>query len=292
MRRTLLFLPGNAPNMLINGDMLGADSVILDLEDSVDPAQKDAARILVRNVLKRKLYQKSEVIVRINPLGSEFWRADIEAVAPCRPSLLMPAKVGNAEDIREIDEYLTQIETRCGIKEGMIGLLPLLETAEGIENAREIAMSSRRIAGLFLGGEDLTADLHAKRTTRGQEIFYARSRIVCAARSCQLEAYDTPFTDVNDDEGAQLDAQLARDLGFMGKAAISPRHVDMINEVFTPSEAEICYAHQVLRAIGEGRRQGKGAVPLNGKMIDAPIVRRAQQVVEMEHEILGGGLIE
>ena len=255
MRRSMLFLPGNAPNMLINGDMLGADSVILDLEDSVDMGQKDAARALVRNVLKKGLYRRSEVIVRINPLGTEFWREDIEAVTPCRPSLLMPAKVGRAEDIRAIEAYLEQTEGRCGSQPGEIGLLPLLETAEGVENAREIAGSSRRIVGLFLGGEDLTADLHAKRTKEGREIFYARSKIVCAARACQIEAYDTPFTDVNDEAGARRDAQLARDLGFMGKASISPRHVEIINQVFTPSEAEIDYAHQVLAAISEGQRE-------------------------------------
>lgn len=292
MRRTMLFLPGNAPNMLINGDMLGADSVILDLEDSVDPGQKDAARALVRNVLNQKLYRKSEVIVRINPLDSEFWREDIEAVVPSRPSLLMPSKVGRAEDIRELAGFITQVEQKCGVKTGTIGLLPLLETAEGIENAREIALSSQRIVGLFLGGEDLTADLHARRTKEGGEIFYARSRIVCAARACRIEAYDTPFTDVNDEEGVRRDAQLARDLGFIGKAAISPRHVDIINEVFTPSEAEIDYAHQILEAIAEGGRLGKGAVSLHGKMIDAPVVKRAMQIVEMENAMAGGGLVD
>lgn len=288
MRRTMLFLPGNAPNMLINGDVLGADSIIFDLEDAVAPDEKDAARILVRNTLKYQKPTACETIIRINPLDTQEWRADLEEVIPCRPDLIMPAKAGCGQDIKVVADYMAQIEEQAGIQVGSTGILPLVETVLGVEKAFEIASAHRRVAGLFLGGEDFTADLHCKRTKEGQEIFYARSRIVCAARACGLDAYDTPFTDVEDMQGLVKDSQLARSLGFSGKAVISPRHVETVNAVFSPAPEEIQYARDVVEAIEEGKRQGKGAVSLRGKMIDAPIVKRAMQILDMERQMMGG----
>ena len=289
MRRTMLFLPGNTPNMLINGDTLGADTVIFDLEDAVSPDEKDAARILVRNALKYQNFSGCEVVVRINPTDTEFWKEDLDAVIPLKPDMIMPTKVSGGEMIREVSAYMGQVEERSGIEKGSVKILPLIETALGVEKAFEIASSDVRVAGLFLGGEDFTADMHCKRTKEGQEIFYARTRLVCAARAWGIEAYDTPFTDVEDMEGLRKDTEFAKSLGFAGKAVISPRHVDIVNEVFSPTEAEIEYAHDVMDAIEDGKRQGKGVISLRGKMVDAPIVKRAQQVLEMEKAIYGGG---
>ena len=285
----MLFLPGNTPNMLINGDTLGADTVIFDLEDAVSPDEKDAARILVRNALKYQNFSGCEVVVRINPTDTEFWKGDLDAVIPLKPDMIMPTKVSGGEMIREVSAYMGQVEERSGIEKGSVKILPLIETALGVEKAFEIASSDVRVAGLFLGGEDFTADMHCKRTKEGQEIFYARTRLVCAARAWGIEAYDTPFTDVEDMEGLRKDTEFAKSLGFAGKAVISPRHVDIVNEVFSPTEAEIEYAHDVMDAIEDGKRQGKGVISLRGKMIDAPIVKRAQQVLEMEKAIYGGG---
>ena len=285
----MLFLPGNTPNMLINGDTLGADTVIFDLEDAVSPDEKDAARILVRNALKYQNFSGCEVVVRINPTDTEFWKEDLDAVIPLKPDMIMPTKVSGGEMIREVSDYMGQVEERSGIEKGSVKILPLIETALGVEKAFEIASSDVRVAGLFLGGEDFTADMHCKRTKEGQEIFYARTRLVCAARAWGIEAYDTPFTDVEDMEGLRKDTEFAKSLGFAGKAVISPRHVDIVNEVFSPTEAEIEYAHDVMDAIEDGKRQGKGVISLRGKMIDAPIVKRAQQVLEMEKAIYGGG---
>ena len=284
-----MFLPGNTPNMLINGDTLGADTVIFDLEDAVSPDEKDAARILVRNALKYQNFSGCEVVVRINPTDTEFWKEDLDAVIPLKPDMIMPTKVSGGEMIREVSAYMGQVEERSGIEKGSVKILPLIETALGVEKAFEIASSDVRVAGLFLGGEDFTADMHCKRTKEGQEIFYARTRLVCAARAWGIEAYDTPFTDVEDMEGLRKDTEFAKSLGFAGKAVISPRHVDIVNEVFSPTEAEIEYAHDVMDAIEDGKRQGKGVISLRGKMIDAPIVKRAQQVLEMEKAIYGGG---
>lgn len=288
MRRSMLFIPGNTPNLLMNADILGSDAIILDLEDAVSPAEKDAARILVRNALKTLGYRGVEVIIRINPTETEFWKRDLEAVLPLRPSMIMPTKVSGPEVVREVSDYMSILEQREGIPVGTVKLIPLIETALGVENAYAIASADPRVAAIFLGGEDLTADLQCKRTKEGCEIFYARSRMVNAARAAGVEVYDTPFTDVNDPEGLRADAQLAKSLGFTGKASISPRHVDAINEVFTPTQAEIDYAHEVMDTIAEAKRQGKGVVSLRGKMIDAPIVARARQVLEIERALLGG----
>ena len=281
----MLFVPGNTPNLLVNAPYLGADAVIFDLEDAVAPAEKDSARILVRNTLRTLDLRGSETIVRINALDTDFWRRDVEEMAAQRPSLLMLPKSGRAEDVRELDEYLSQVEARLGLERGAVGLMPLIETALGVENAFAIAGASPRVKALFLGAEDLTADLRCQRTREGREIEYARTRLVTAARAAGVDVYDTPFTDVNDDEGIRRDAETARALGFTGKASISPRHVQVINEVFSPSQTEVDYAWEVMDAIRAAKEQGRGAIALRGKMIDAPIVARARQTLDMAREI-------
>ena len=279
MRRSMLFLPGNTPNIIVNGEILGADAVILDLEDAVSPAEKDAARILVRNAIRFMGFGRCEVIVRINATDTAFWQKDLDAIIPVRPNLIMPPKTSCAEDVRRVDAYIAQLEEKLGLEQGSVGLIPLIETALGVENAYQIASACPRVKAIFLGGEDLTADLRCKRTKEGHEIAYARSRMVVAARAAGVDVYDTPFTDVNDDEGIYVDAQYAKSLGFTGKSAISPRHVKVINEVFSPTKADIDYAYEVMEAIRIGNERGKGAVSLRGKMIDAPIVARAQQTI-------------
>ena len=281
MRRSMLFLPGNNPNMLINGNCLGSDAVIFDLEDAVSPAEKDAARILVRNTMRYMDFRGCEIIVRINSIDTPYWKADIDAILPYRPALILLPKTGTAQDILAADAYMTEVEAKLGFENNTVGLMPLIETALGVENAFAISTASSRVRALFLGAEDLTADLRCKRTKEGREIEYARTRLVMAARAAGIDVYDTPFTDVNDDEGIVVDATLAKALGFSGKASISPRHVEVINQVFSPSQANIVYAYEVMDAIALAKAQGKGAISLKGKMIDAPIVTRAEQTIAM-----------
>jgi citrate lyase subunit beta/citryl-CoA lyase len=190
-----------------------------------------------------------------------------------------------ARDVEVVDDYLAVLEAKLGMEEGSVRLMPLIETALGIENAYFIASARKRVVALFLGAEDLTADLRCKRTKEGREIEYARTRLVVAARAAEVEVYDTPFTDVNDDEGIWTDAALAKALGFTGKASISPRHLEAINQTFSPTLAEIDYAYEVLEAIAMAKAQGKGAIALRGKMIDAPIVARAQRTIEMAEQL-------
>ncbi len=274
MRRSMLFLPGNNPNMLINGSCLGSDAVIFDLEDAVAPDQKDAARILVRNTLKYMDFRGCERIVRINSIGTPYWQEDLKQLLPYKPDLILLPKTESAQDILTVDAYMTELGSE-------VGVMALIETALGVENAYAIASASKRLQALFLGAEDLTADLRCKRTKEGREIEYARHRLVVAARAAGVDVYDTPFTDVNDDEGIEVDATLAKALGFTGKASISPRHVEVINRVFSPTQKDVDYAYEVMEAIALAKAQGKGAISLYGKMIDAPIVSRAEQTIAM-----------
>lgn len=286
--RSILFLPGNNPNLLINGDVLGADGVILDLEDAVSVDDKDAARILVRNTLKTVDYGDCEVIIRINSIDEgEAWKRDLEEVVPLCPNRIMPTKVSNGAYVRQVAEYMTHLEQEHGIPIGTVKLIPLIESTLGVENAFEIAGCDPRVNAIFLGAEDLTADMQCVRTKEGEEIFFARSRLVTAARAAGIEVYDTPFTDVHDDAGLLEDARRAKGMGFTGKASISPHHIAGINQVFSPTRQEIQYAKEVLEVIDQGRKQGKGAVSLYGKMIDAPIALRAQRVLKLAKFIYG-----
>lgn len=281
LRRSLLFVPGNNPGMLVNSPVFGSDSVIFDLEDAVSPAEKDTARLLVKNALETINYGDIEIVVRVNGNDTPFWKEDLKTILPQNPDCIMPPKIQCKDDVEQFDEYISTIEEKEGFSRGEIKLIPLIETALGVENAYEIASASDRVVAIFLGAEDLTANLGAKRTKAGEEIFYSRSRIVVAAKAAQVAALDTPFTDVDDEEGLIKDATFAKDLGFDGKTVISPRHIDNVNKVFTPSEEEIQYAKRVIEAIKQGKAEGKGVISLDGEMIDAPIVARAEKTMEM-----------
>ena len=288
MIRSMLFIPGNAPALLINGNYLGADALIFDLEDAVAPEEKDAARILVRSVLGHLDFGNCQTMVRINGMDGEAWEADLAAMMACRPDLIMLPKVSCREDILQAHGVMTGWEEDLGLPPGGVGIMALIETARGVEEAASIAGACDRVKALFLGAEDLTADLRCKRTREGREIDYARARLVAAARAAGIGVYDTPFTDVLDEEGLLADALTAKSLGFDGKACITPAQVPLVNRVFSPSREEVDYAYEVLDVIAQAKREGKGAVALRGKMIDAPIVTRAKQVIAAA-EAMGKG---
>ncbi len=280
IRRSMLFIPGNSPSMLMNSTVFGSDSIIFDLEDAVSENQKDAARILVRNTLSTFDFSGYEVCVRINSTASPFWKKDLKEILKYRVDSIVLPKAESAEDIGMLSSELSGLEEEYSISK-KINIIPILESALGIENSFQIASAGERIDALFLGAEDLTADISARRTKKGDEIFYSRSRVVIAAKAASVDAIDTPFTDTNDLESLERDTLFAKDLGFSGKAVISPRHIDTVNNTFLPSEEEIEYAREVLEAIAEGERQGKGAVSLNGEMIDAPVVNRARRIIQL-----------
>lgn len=277
MRRTLLFLPGNNPGNVQSGGVFEADGIILDLEDAVSPLEKDAARLLVARALTTVDYRKSEKIVRINPLAAGGAK-DIKTIVPCEPDALLLPKVESVEELLHQIELIEQSE-RDGQKPVMI--MPLLETPLGIAKANEIAMAHKRIVALCLGAEDYTAALGTARTKEGTEIFLARSLVANAAAAANIDSIDTPFTDVQDEDGLIKDTILTKSLGFKGKLSINPRQIDTIHQVFSPTQKEVEWAKRVLYAIDEGKRKGSGVIAVDGKMIDAPVVMRAKRTIEL-----------
>lgn len=277
MRRSLLFIPGNQANMIQNGMVLDTDALIFDLEDSVLPRDKDAARDLVASALLRLDFGKRERIVRVNDMKSGWVRDDLLAVLPAGCQTVLLPKAEGEEDIRTLDALLLEIEEKEGLPPGTTGIIALIETAMGVEKALETASASSRMTALALGAEDLAADLGCPRTLSGNEIFYSRSRLLVAARAAGIEALDTPFTDARDLTGLEEDIQTAKSLGFTGKLSISPHHLETIHRVFTPSEDEVARALDTVRAMEGGKA---GAVSLGGRMIDAPVLRQAEAVLE------------
>lgn len=280
LRRTMLFMPGNNPGMLQNAAILGADAIILDLEDAVSIPEKDSARILVREAIKNVDYSNVEVIVRVNPLDNVFGAVDVDTIARVKPDTLMVPKA-DEEEIKTVDEMLNKIEKEEGFQEGCIKIIPLVETAFGLENVYNIIKASKRVTAVLLGGEDLTADLGIKRTKVGEEIFYARNKVSTTCKALKVDAIDTPFTDTNDYEGLEKDTEKAKNLGMTGKAAINPRQIDTIHSVFAPTEAEIKHALRILDAMEQAKSEGKGVFSVDGKMVDAPVINRAVTIVEL-----------
>lgn len=280
LRRTMLFMPGNNPGMLQNAAILGADSIILDLEDAVSIPEKDSARILVREAIKNVDYSNVEVVVRVNPLDNEFGAVDVDTIARVKPDTLMVPKA-DEEEIKVVDDMLKRIEKEEGFEEGSIKIIPLVETAFGLENVYNIIKASKRVTGILLGGEDLTADLGIKRTKDGEEIFYARNKVANACKALKVDSIDTPFTDTNDFDGLEKDTAKAKSLGMTGKAAINPRQIDTIHAVFAPTEAEIKHALRILDAMEEAKKESKGVFSVDGKMVDAPVINRALTTVDL-----------
>ncbi|TGE31977.1 aldolase/citrate lyase family protein [Desulfosporosinus sp. Sb-LF] len=284
LRRTMLFMPGNNPGMLQNAGILGADSIILDLEDAVSLTEKDSARTLVREALKTIDYSQVEVVVRVNPMDSDFGSLDVDMIARVKPDTLLVPKA-DVEGIRLIDTMLDKIEAEEGFVVGCIKIIALIETAAGLENVSNVIRASRRVVGVLLGGEDLTSDLGIIRTKEGEEIFYARNKVATACRALKVDSIDTPFTDTDDYEGLAKDTAKAKSLGLTGKSAINPRQIEVIHAEFAPTESEIKYALRILDALEEANKEGKGVFSLDGKMIDAPVINRAETTVDLARRL-------
>lgn len=281
--RSLLFVPGNNPGMVQNAAVFGSDAVILDLEDAVSPQEKDTARFLVVEALQTVDYRKCGIVVRINPLEYNGG-ADIAAVVPAAPDALLVPKVQSAADIQAVAAQVSAHE-KPGQPE--VKIIALIETPRGLAEAYSIASADKRVIALALGAEDYTAALGAKRTREGLEILGARTTLLNAAAAAGIPAIDTPFTDINDEEGLRKDLALAKQLGFKGKLSIHPRQIEIIHEELNPSKEEIRWAERVVAVIRKAEQDGSGAISLDGKMIDAPIVFRARQVLKVA-DILQG----
>jgi citrate lyase subunit beta/citryl-CoA lyase len=282
-RRSRLYLPGNEPKFFLNAALHEPDGVILDLEDSVAPSEKDAARILVRNALRCMDFGKSERMVRINQ--GERGLLDLEAVVPQNVHVVLIPKVETAEHVRAVDAKAKRLAAETGLKQAPF-LMPIVESALGCFEAPYIASASPNVVGLTIGLEDYTADIGAQRTLEGRESFWARSVVVNAARAAGVTPIDTVFSDVNDMEGLRQACLEAKGLGFEGKGCIHPRQVPVVHEAFAPSAEEIERATRIVLAFEKAEKEKLGVVSLGSKMIDPPVVKRALRTVRMA-EALG-----
>ncbi len=281
LRRTMLYVPGNNAGMVKDAHIYRSDSVMFDLEDSVSINEKDAARFLVFKALKTQDYEGIETVVRINGLDTAFGKEDIKAMVMARPDIIRLPKTETAQELLDVEELVAREEKKLGMESGTIKLMAAIESPLGVINAFSIATASKRLIGIALGAEDYVTNMKTKRYDDGLELLFSRSMIVNAARAAGIYALDTVYSDLNNDEGFVRELHLIKQLGFDGKSIISPRQIDPVNKVFAPSQSEIDHSLKVLEAIKEAEAKGSGVISLNGKMIDKPIVERAEYIIEL-----------
>ena len=280
-----MFVPGNNPGMMADAHIYGPDSIMLDLEDSVTMAEKDAARLLVYNALKTIDYGDTEMVVRINPLNTPYGKKDVEAVVKAGVVVIRMPKTETADEVREVEEEILKWETELGCV-GRTKIMAAIESALGIVNAYPIATASKRMMGIALGAEDYCANLKTQRTQGdnpnfGMELLLARQTIVVAARAAGIDALDTVYSNLNDMDTFRREVELIKALGFDGKSIINPRQIEIINEVFAPKQKDIEKALKILAAIKEAEAKGSGVIAVNGKMVDKPVVIRAQHTIDL-----------
>lgn len=275
-----MFVPGNNPAMMQDAHIYHPDSIMLDLEDSVSMAEKDAARLLVHNALKSIDYGDTEMVVRINPLNTPYGKKDIEAVVKAGVHVIRMPKTETAEEVVEVEREIERVEREIGC-EGRTLIMAAIESALGIVNAHAIATASKRMMGIALGAEDYCANLKTQRSKDGDELRLARETIVVAARAAGIAALDTVYSNLNDMDTFRREVEYIKTLGFDGKSIINPRQIDVVNEVFTPSQKDIDKALTIIAAIREAEKRGSGVIAVNGKMVDRPVVIRAERTIEL-----------
>ncbi|ABR49362.1 Citrate (pro-3S)-lyase [Alkaliphilus metalliredigens QYMF] len=279
LRRTMLFVPASNPNMMVNASVFKPDCIIFDLEDAISLREKDSARDLLVEALKTIDYGDCEIFARVNPLYTPFGEEDVRTlVAAGLRNVRLPMSE-TAQDIEQLDKLLTDIEKELGLEDGTVKILGAIETAKGVINAEKIAIASSRVIGISFGAEDFTRTIGAERSKGGEELFVARSKIVLAAAAAGIDAIDTVFADVEDDDGFKKEVESAKQLGFAGKSIIHPGQIRTVHNEFTPSKEDAQKALRVIKAIEEAESKGLGVISLDGKMVDAPVVARAEKIV-------------
>ncbi len=276
LRRSMLFVPGANAAMLSNTFIYAPDAIMFDLEDSVSIREKDTARMLVMNALQHPLYQEIETVVRVNGLDSEYGRNDVKAVVKAGVDVVRLAKTDSLQDVLDMDAEIEAAERQFGREVGSTKMLAAIESAMGINNAVDIAKGSKRLIGIALGAEDYVRDLRTERTPEGTELLFARCSILQAARAAGIMAFDTVYSDANNEAGFLKEAEHIKSLGFDGKSLVNPRQIEILHNVFAPSQKEVEHAYAVIEAAEEAEEMGSGVASLNGKMIDGPIIERAR----------------
>lgn len=279
LRRTMMFVPGNNPAMIKDAGIYGADSIMLDLEDSVSLTEKDAARMLVYEAIKTVDFGGAEVVVRVNGQDTPFYDEDVRAMVKAGVDVIRLPKTESAAMIQKLVKDMEAAESEFGIEKGSIGVMAAIESAQGVLHAPEIAASTPLMMGLAVSGEDYTADMHTHRYPDGEELRFARNMVLNSARAAGVYAFDTVFSNMKDIEGFYRETNYIHELGFDGKSLVNPRQIPMVNEVFNPTKAEIAQAKNVQNAIREAKAKGSGVISLNGKMVDKPVVEKAERVL-------------
>jgi citrate lyase beta subunit len=279
VRRAVLYMPGDSRHKIEKALTLDVDCICMDLEDGVGLSQKAAARATIRQALAELDFGRSEKLVRLNPFGSGWEGEDLAATVGGRPHGVVLPKVQSAEALMWLDAKLVEAEANHGWPIGEIAVVAMVETAQGIVNLREICMASARLQALIFGAEDLAGDIGATRTPEAWEVFYARSAVVTHAAAFGLQAIDMVFVDYHDAAGLAREAAEGARLGYAGKQAIHPAQIGPIQSAFTPTEAAIAHARRVVEAARAHQAEGRGAFALDGKMVDAPVVKAAEAVL-------------
>jgi len=286
LRRSRLYLPGTEPKYFINAGLHAPDAIILDLEDSVHPAEKDAARILVRNTLRAVDFGVCERMVRINQLPRGL--DDLAELIPEAPDLILLPKTEKPEQVMEVDRVISDLKGRHEI-ERPTWIMPILESALGIENSFAIANASTNVVALTIGLEDYTSDLGVVKTGEGRETLYARMRLINAAKAAGIQAIDSVYGDVADLDGLRRWGENSRALGFEGMGCVHPSQIAVIHEAFSPSQAEIDKALKIVAAFEDAQQRGLGVVSLGSKMIDSPVVERARKLIARTNQTVRHG---
>ena len=286
IRRSLLYTPGSDRRKMEKALTLDCDGVIFDLEDAVSPNQKEAARDTVATVLREcGRSERKELLVRVNQVATSLGVQDLLAIVPSMPDTLIIPKAC-PRDITTADVIISGIEASLGLAQHSVGIIPLIETAEGVETLSEILRTTKRITGVQLGAEDLTKELGVTRTKAGAEIAYVRNRLALAARATGVDGIDTPFADYSDEENLIADINYCKSIGLTAKTAIHPAQIRHINAAFTPTEAEVAEAKAIVDVYRDAVAKGLGACTFNGKMIDVPIAERAERVLHKASALL------
>ena len=283
--RSLIFVPGNRENMLDRARSFGADIIMVDLEDSVPPGEKAAAREMAREWVPTLRNEGKRVMVRVNSLGTGLTRSELEKVVCPDLHGVSLGKVESVRDIRTLDALLSPLESAAGIEVGSLRVIPWIETAKAMWDARAIAESSHRVVAIAFGAEDFTNDMGIERTDAGEEVAVPRAMVPVAARAGEVGALDSPFVRFRDPEALRDDAGRARRMGYTGKFAIHPAQLEIINETFSPSAEEIEYARRVMEAWDAAEAAGRGSLALDGRMVDVPVVKRAQNLLALAEAI-------
>ena len=281
-RFSRLYLPGNSPNLMINAGIHHPNGLILDLEDAVAPLKKVEARFLVRNALRNLNFYGAERMVRINQLPKGF--DDLKAIVPQYPNLILLPKCESPDDLILVNETIDQLKKEHDMGDFPIWLMPIIESAKGVMKAYDIATSASNVAAMAIGLEDYSADLGTQRTREGKESFFARSMVVNAARAAGIQPIDSVFSDISDMEALAENVKTSKGLGFDGMGCIHPRQIQVIHDNFAPEPLEIDKAKKIVLAFKEAERRGLGVVSLGTKMIDAPVVKRAQRTIQLAIE--------